>query len=78
MKVHLKCFASLPEKYACDYADGTEHEIESGDTVGKFADRMNIPAEEIKIVFVNGKKAAVDTVLNNGDRLAFAPATGGM
>ncbi len=78
MKVQFKCFASLPENYACDYAEGTEHEIESGETVGKFADRMNIPAEEIKIVFLNGKNATLDTELNNGDRLAFAPATGGM
>ena len=78
MKVQFKCFASLPEKYACDYAEGTEHEIESGETVGKFAARMNIPEEDIKIVFLNGKNATLDTKLNNGDRIAFAPATGGM
>ena len=78
MKVQLKCFASLPEKYECDYTDGVEYEIRPGDTVEQFASRINISEEDIKLIFINGKKVDKTTVLNDGDRLAFAPATGGM
>ena len=78
MKVKLKCFANLPERYDCDYTDGSEHEITPAETVAQFAARLKISDKDIKIIFINGKKANKDNVLKDGDRLAFAPATGGM
>jgi hypothetical protein len=78
MKVQLKCFSSLPEKYACDYTDGIEHPVQLGETVEGFASRIDISEEDIKLIFVNGKKVDKTYVLKDGDRLAFAPATGGM
>jgi molybdopterin converting factor small subunit len=78
MKVHLKCFANLPEKYDCDYTDGSEHDIQPEETVAQFAARLNISNEDIKIIFINGKKAGEDSILKDGDRVAFAPAIGGM
>ena len=78
MKVQLKCFSSLPEKYACDYTDGIEHQVQPGETVEGFAQRIDVSEEDIKLIFVNGKKVDKTYVLNDGDRLAFAPATGGM
>jgi molybdopterin converting factor small subunit len=78
MKISFKCFASLPDKYDCSFSDGEEHEISSGETVEQFARRMSISSDDVKIIFVNGKKADMDTELHDRDRLAFAPATGGM
>jgi molybdopterin converting factor small subunit len=78
MKIQFKCFANLPEKYDCGFTGGSEHDIQPGETVGQFASRMNMREEDIKIVFINGKSAAKDTPLNDGDRVAFAPAVGGM
>ena len=78
MKVQLKCFSSLPEKYACDYIDGIEHQVQSGETVEEFVLRIDVSEEDIKLIFVNSKKVDKTYVLNDGDRLAFAPATGGM
>jgi molybdopterin converting factor small subunit len=78
MKVRLKCFSSLPEKYACDYTDGVEHQVQPGETVERFASRIDISEEDIKLIFVNGKKVDKTYVLSDGDRVAFAPATGGM
>ena len=54
MEVQSKYFASLPKKYACDYTDGIEHEVQPGETVEGFASRIDISEEDIKIIFVNG------------------------
>ena len=78
MKIHLKCFAGLPEKYDCDYTGSSEHNLLSGETIEQFASRMNISEDDMKLMFINGKKVDKATILKNGDRLAFAPATGGM
>ena len=78
MKIHLKCFAGLPERYDCDYTGGTEHDLLSGETIEQFASRKSISEDDMKLIFINGRKVEKETVLENGDRLAFAPATGGM
>ncbi len=39
---------------------------------------QNIEKENVKIVFVNSKIVGIDAVLSNGDKIALAPATGGM
>ena len=37
-----------------------------------------LPKEEIKLIFVNNKRAGFDTVLKDGDQVALAPPVGGM
>jgi molybdopterin converting factor small subunit len=32
----------------------------------------------VKLIFVNGKAASLDTVLHNGDQVGVGPAVGGM
>ncbi len=38
---------------------------------------LNISKEEVKIVFVNGAYASMDTELKDGNRLGIFPAIGG-
>jgi sulfur-carrier protein len=78
MKISLKCFAKLSEANVCDFRDGDDREVSEGETVESLIKRLGFPLEDIKIVFVNGKKVDLDTVLSNGDRLGLAPASGGM
>ena len=78
MKISLKCFAKLSEANVCDFRDGDDREVSEGETVRSLIKRLGFPQEDIKIVFVNGKKVDLDTVLSNGDRLGLAPASGGM
>jgi molybdopterin converting factor small subunit len=40
--------------------------------------RLNQSPENIKLVFVNGKQAEMNSVLKDGDQVGLAPATGGM
>ena len=78
MKVNLKCFAQLVKEQVCDYKESTPHELTEGATVSDLIERLGLPREEIKIIFVNNTIVAAGTVLRNGDNVALAPVTGGM
>lgn len=78
MKVNLKCFAELSEGDVCDFTGSDQYEISEGDTVESLLDRLGMPKEEIKIIFLNNKIVDFDAVLRDGDQLGLAPAVGAM
>ena len=78
MKVNLKCFAKLAKEQVCDYKESTPHELPEGSTVSNLVERLGLPREEIKVIFVNNTIVAAETVLRSGDNVALAPVTGGM
>ena len=55
MKVDLKCFAELSEGDVCDFTGSDQYEISEGETVENLIDRLGMPKEEIKIIFLNNK-----------------------
>ena len=78
MKVSLKCFATLADGQHCDFKDSERHEVQPGETVGNLVERLKIDREQVRIVFVNGRSESLEKVLDDGDQIALAPATGGM
>jgi molybdopterin converting factor small subunit len=40
-------------------------------------ERLGIPLEKARLVFVNGKKADLETVLHGGERVGIFPPVGG-
>jgi molybdopterin converting factor small subunit len=78
MKVTMKCFATLSEDGKCNFNDGTDYQLGDGQTVEDLIEAAGLQKEEVKIAFVNSKKVGLDSVLSEGDRIGFAPATGGM
>lgn len=78
MKVHAKCFANFSEVGKCDYHGSTPHEIPDNGTVMDLVKKLDLKADDVKIVFVNFKEVPLDTVLKEGDQVALAPKTGGM
>jgi sulfur carrier protein ThiS len=78
MKVHAKCFTTLSEKGKCDHHGSTPHEIPDKGTVMDLVKKLDLKADDIKIVFVNYKEVPLETVLKEGDQVAFSPKTGGM
>lgn len=79
MKVNMKCFATLVDVGSCNFDDGTVYNLKEGQTVGDLIEASGLLKEDVKIAFVNSKKVVdFDAVLSEGDRIAFAPATGGM
>jgi molybdopterin converting factor small subunit len=78
MNIGLKCFATLAEADKCDYKGSTSKTLPDGSTVRKLLIQEAIHEKEVKLIFVNGQQAALDTVLHNGDQVGLAPAVGGM
>jgi molybdopterin converting factor small subunit len=78
MNIGLKCFATLSEADKCDYKGSTSKTLPDGSTVRKLLVQAAIDEKDVKLIFVNGQKASLDTVLKNGDQVGLAPAVGGM
>ena len=78
MNVSVKCFAQLARDAVCDHSGGTPHDLRAGATVNDLIDKLGLPREQIKLVFVNSRIVPAETTLNEGDQVALAPATGGM
>lgn len=80
MKIQLNLFASLtkflPDPEGAGFSNLVE--IEKGTTIEALLDRLKIPREQPKIIFLNGIHAEGTTVLKEGDRLGiFPPLAGG-
>lgn len=78
MKVAVKCFATLSNDGTCDYKGATEYDMAEGAKVGELIHKLDIPEDQVNIIFVNGRKGQTDTELKEGDRIGLAPAVGGM
>ena len=78
MNIGLKCFATLADADTCDYKNSTAKTLPDGSTVRKLLIQEAIHEKDVKLIFVNGQQAALDTVLHNGDQVGLAPAVGGM
>jgi molybdopterin converting factor small subunit len=80
MKIQVKLYASLG-KYMPQAAlekGRDDLEIGEGTTIKAFLQRLNVPLETVKLIFVNGVHAKGDEVLKDGDRLGvFPPVAGG-
>lgn len=48
-------------------------ELEEPITGAKLAEKLEIPLDEIEIVFVNGTAQSLDYFIQPGDRVAFVP-----
>lgn len=73
MHITVQCFATL-DKYA---PQGGELDVEEGETVLSVMQRLGVPRDEVKIIFINGRHVTDDTTLKEKDRLGLFPAVGG-
>ncbi|WP_320170104.1 MoaD/ThiS family protein [Maridesulfovibrio sp.] len=74
MNITLLCYATFSEKAP---ENSENYPINDGETVSDVLERVGIPIEEVKIVFINGVSSAFDKVLADGDRVGVFPAVGG-
>jgi molybdopterin synthase sulfur carrier subunit len=79
MKVQLILYASLAHLMPAESVDsGGALDVSAGSTVRDLIDRLEIPVESAKVIFLNGRHAKYDQVLRDGDRVAvFPPVAGG-
>lgn len=77
MKVQYTLYASLSE-FSPDRTRRTlVTEVPEGTSVGELVGRLRVPSDQIKIIFVNGVHAKLDTVLKEGDRVGLFPLVAG-
>lgn len=72
--IDIRLFASLSEKTP---RPSDQYPIESGTTVKELIDRLAVPENEAKLIFINGRKAELTSVIKNGDRVGIFPPVGG-
>jgi sulfur-carrier protein len=73
MHVIVKLFASLQK----GRFDTREFELSEGTRTRDILIITGIPESEAALIFINNTHAELDTVLNDGDTLAFFPPVGG-
>jgi molybdopterin converting factor small subunit len=78
MDIGLKCFATLADADKCDYKNSTPKTLPDGSTIRNLLSKEAIPEKDVKLIFVNGQKASLDTVLKNGDQVGLSPPVCGM
>lgn len=76
MKTHidLKLFASLSNFMP---ASGGEYPISPGTTVHMLLEQLGVAENEVKLIFINGKKGDVTSALQGGERVGIFPPVGG-
>jgi molybdopterin converting factor small subunit len=53
------------------------HPIREGTTIRTLLKELKIPEEKAKLLFINGIKSSLDSVLKKGDRVGIFPPVGG-
>lgn len=72
--IDIKLFASLSGKTP---QSSEKYPIESGMTVRELIDHLAVPENEAKLIFINGRKGELTSVLKDGDRVGIFPPVGG-
>ena len=72
--IQLQLFASL-KKFMPPVADN--YAIEAGITVGGLISQLDVPQDQIKLVFIDGVKAELSAILSGGERVGIFPPVGG-
>jgi molybdopterin synthase sulfur carrier subunit len=74
MQITVKLNASLRQHGRGVSNDGTLLlEIEENATAREVLQKLGIPLEKVKMIILNGKGADFDSILSDGDRIAFFP-----
>ncbi len=72
--IQIKLFATL-NKFTPVSAD--RYPVVPGTSVRNLLQQLDIPANEAKLIFINGTKGDLTAILQGGDRVAIFPPIGG-
>ena len=73
MEIELKCFATL--RAYCQPKANVQ--IAEATNVRDLLSELQVPLEEVKLIFINGRRKELDTVLKQGDSIGIFPPVGG-
>jgi molybdopterin converting factor small subunit len=78
MQITLRVYATL-----CRHVPGAiagvplNIDLPDGATVADLIKKMRVPAREVKVTFINGRRQSPDWVLCQGDEVGIFPPVGG-
>jgi sulfur-carrier protein len=74
-KVRVQLFADL--RQFSSGAPWVDVDLTEGDTIKAVIDRLGIPPERVKIVFLNARATSLERTLEGGERLSLFSSVGG-
>lgn len=78
MKAEVKLFATLKRFMPKQSLDNPWIvDIEKNTTINELIKKIDIPINEVKIIFLNGIHAKGDEILKDNDRIGIFPPVGG-
>ena len=78
MKVEVNLYATLKQYMKNEIlGKSSAIDLEDGLCVKDIIQKLQIPADLVKLIFINGVHAKRDTILKDGDRLGLFPPVGG-
>ena len=78
MVIRVKLFATLRRHYPrLGIGEAMPVEVAEGTMVGQLLDHLRLPADEVKVIFVNNIVRGVEHALHDGDELGIFPPVGG-
>ena len=77
MRIEVRLYATL-RRHALSAAGGVlAVDVPEGSTVADVIAKVQVDANEVHLLMVNGISSSLDQVLAEGDRLGLFPAVGG-
>lgn len=76
--VHVGLYGPLRHHFPdAELGEHVEVEMPDGATIGELVDKLALPADQVKVVFVNHRIRGEGHVLQDGDRVGIFPPVGG-
>ena len=72
--IQIKLFATLQRFMP---ASAEKYAIETGTTIRTLLRQLDLPENKAKLIFIDGVKAELTTVLKGGERIGIFPPVGG-
>jgi len=72
--IHIKFFATLSK---CTPVSAENFPIEPGITVLDLFKQLEVPVDDVKLIFINNKKGELTSELRGGERVGVFPPVGG-
>ncbi len=74
----VRLFATLRRHYPhLGIGEAMPVELPDGATVGQLIEHLRLPADEVKVTFVNGIVRGEEHALSDGDKVGVFPPVGG-
>jgi len=78
MEIEVHLYATLAKFLPVGAVDKTcRIEFDANPHVSDILERLEIPKDSVKLIFVNGVHAQKTTILTDGDRVGLFPPVGG-